>query len=133
MNQQSPLIPKEVEAHFRETKESERLSGTHGELERLRTLEILARALPPAPAVIFDIGGAAGAYAFPLSEQGHVVHLIDPVEIHLEEAKARSAVSGSTLGSITKGDVRGLVLHPTAPMQFFCWAPCIILLNVRIV
>jgi hypothetical protein len=28
-------------------------------------LEMLARALPPAPAVVFDIGGAAGAYAFP--------------------------------------------------------------------
>ena len=108
MNQQSPSIPKEVEAHYLETKESERLSGAHGELERLRTLEILARALPPAPAVIFDIGGAAGAYAFPLSGQGYVVHLIDPVEIHLEQAKARSAASGTTLGSITKGDARCL-------------------------
>jgi hypothetical protein len=49
VNQQSPSIPKEVEAHYLETKESERLSGAHGELERLRTLEILARALPPAP------------------------------------------------------------------------------------
>ena len=111
MNEQSPLIPREVEAHYLETRESERLSGAHGELERLRTLEILARALPPAPAVIFDIGGAAGAYAFPLSERGYVVHLIDPVEIHLEQAKARCTSSGITLGSITKGDARRL----TAP------------------
>ena len=58
--------------------------------------------------MIFDIGGAAGAYAFPLSGQGYVVHLIDPVEIHLEQAKARSAASGTTLGSITKGDARCL-------------------------
>ncbi len=36
------------------------------------------------------------------------VHLIDPVEIHLEQAKARSAASGTTLGSITKGDARRL-------------------------
>jgi ubiquinone/menaquinone biosynthesis C-methylase UbiE len=108
VNQQSPSIPKEVEAHYLETKESERLSGAHGELERLRTLEILARALPPAPAVIFDIGGAAGAYAFPLSGQGYVVHLIDPVEIHLEQAKARSTSSGIKLGSITKGDAHRL-------------------------
>jgi 2-polyprenyl-3-methyl-5-hydroxy-6-metoxy-1,4-benzoquinol methylase len=108
VNQQSPSIPKEVEAHYLETKESDRLSGAHGELERLRTLEILARALPPAPAVIFDIGGAAGAYAFPLSGQGYVVHLIDPVELHLEQAKAHSAASGTTLGSITKGDARCL-------------------------
>ena len=108
MNQRSPLISKEVEAHYLETKESERLSGAHGELERLRTLEILSRALPPTPAVIFDIGGAAGAYAFPLSERGYLVHLIDPVEIHLEQARARSTSSGITLGSITKGDARCL-------------------------
>jgi ubiquinone/menaquinone biosynthesis C-methylase UbiE len=105
---QSPLIAREVEAHYLETRESERLSGVHGELERLRTLEILARVLPPAPAVIFDIGGAAGAYAFPLSERGYVVHLIDPVELHLKQAKARSESSGIKLGSITKGDARCL-------------------------
>ena len=102
------MIPKEVEAHYLETRESERLSGAHGELEWLRTLEILARALPPAPALIFDIGGAAGAYAFPLSERGYVVHLIEPVDIHLEQAKARSTSSGIKLGSITKGDARRL-------------------------
>ena len=110
MSGQSPLIPKEVEAHYLGAGESERLSGIHGELERLRTLEILARALPPAPAVIFDIGGAAGAYAFPLSEQGYAVHLIDPVEIHLDQAKARSTSSGIKLGSIIKGDARCLAV-----------------------
>jgi ubiquinone/menaquinone biosynthesis C-methylase UbiE len=108
LNEQSPLIPKEVEAHYLETKESERLTGAHGELERLRTMEILTRVLRPAPAVIFDIGGAAGAYAFSLSERGYVVHLIDPVEVHLDQAKARSKSSGITLGSITKGDARCL-------------------------
>jgi ubiquinone/menaquinone biosynthesis C-methylase UbiE len=108
VNEQSPMIPKEIEAHYLETKESERLSGAHGELEQLRTLEILARVLPPAPAVIFDIGGAAGVYAFPLSERGYAVHLIDPVDIHLEQAKARSKSSGIKLGSITKGDARRL-------------------------
>ena len=97
------MIPKEVEAHYLETRESERLSGAHGELEWLRTLEILARALPPAPALIFDIGGAAGAYAFPLSERGYVVHLIDPVDIHLEQAKARSTSSGIKIGRASCG------------------------------
>ena len=112
MNEQSRLIPKEVEAHYLGTRESERLSGVNGELERLRTLEILARVLPPAPAVVFDIGGAAGAYAFPLSERGYVVHLIDPLEVHLEQARARSASSGVALGSITTGDARCLSAPP---------------------
>ena len=39
MNEQSRLIPKEVEVHYLGTRESERLSGVNGELERLRTLE----------------------------------------------------------------------------------------------
>jgi ubiquinone/menaquinone biosynthesis C-methylase UbiE len=108
VDQRWPLIPKEVETHYLGTKESERLSGAHGELEQLRTLEILSRVLPPSPAVICDIGGAAGAYAFPLSERGYVVHLIDPIEFHLEQARARSTSSGITLGSVTKGDARCL-------------------------
>ena len=108
MNEQSSSLAREIEAHYLETRESERLSGAHGELERLRTLGILAQVLPPAPAVLFDVGGAAGAYAFPLSEQGYVVHLIDPVDIHLEQAEGRSTSSGIKLGSITKGDARCL-------------------------
>jgi ubiquinone/menaquinone biosynthesis C-methylase UbiE len=108
VNEQSPMIPKEIEAHYLETREAERLSGAHGELEWLRTLEILVRVLPPAPAVIFDIGGAAGAYAFPLTERGYLVHLIEPIDIHLEQAKVRSTSSGIKLGSITKGDARRL-------------------------
>jgi len=123
VNEQSPLIPKEVEAHYLETRESERLSGTHGELERLRTLEILAGVLPPAPAVILDVGGAAGAYAFPLSERGYVVHLIDPVDVYLEQAKARSTSSGIKLGSITKGDARRLTASSNSADAVLLFGP----------
>src|SRR5438270_13597220 len=81
------MIPREVEAHYLEARESERLTGPLGELERIRSQAILARRLPPAPAVIFDIGGAAGVYAFPFAQQGYEVHLVDPVELHLEQAR----------------------------------------------
>ena len=81
------LLPKEIEAHYLQGGESERLSNEWGELERLRTQTILARYLPSAPAVILDVGGGAGAYAFPLAKQGYEVHLIDPVELHLEQAR----------------------------------------------
>ena len=50
------LIPKEIEAYYLQNRESERLSNEWGELERLRTQAILARNLPSAPAVIFDVG-----------------------------------------------------------------------------
>lgn len=102
------LIPKEIEEHYLQSKESERLSGERGELERLRTQAILARNVPPAPAAIFDVGGGAGIHAFPLAKQGYQVHLIDPVELHLEQARCYAATSGVTLASITPGDARHL-------------------------
>ena len=102
------LIPEEIEAHYLHTREWERLSAGQGELERLRTQAILARYLPPPPATVFDVGGGAGVYAFHLAEQGYQVHLIDPVELHLEQAGSRAAASGVTLASITMGDARQL-------------------------
>jgi ubiquinone/menaquinone biosynthesis C-methylase UbiE len=105
---QMGLIPKEIEAHYLQGGESERLSNEWGELERLRTQAILARHLPPPPAVIFDLGGAAGAYAFPLARQGYEVHLIDPVELHLEQARSHAKASGVTLASIAQGAARRL-------------------------
>jgi ubiquinone/menaquinone biosynthesis C-methylase UbiE len=102
------LIPKDIEDHYLRTKEWERLSSYQGKLERLRTQAILGRNLPPAPATIFDVGGAAGVYAFLLAEQGYEVHLIDPVELHLEQARSQSTGSRSALASITRGDARHL-------------------------
>jgi ubiquinone/menaquinone biosynthesis C-methylase UbiE len=98
------FVRKEIEKHYSEVQESERLSSGVGELERLRTEAILAAHLPPPPAVIYDVGGAAGVYAFPLAEQGYTVHLIDPVDLHLEQARARASSSGVELASINSGD-----------------------------
>jgi ubiquinone/menaquinone biosynthesis C-methylase UbiE len=102
------LIPEEIEGHYLQVIEAERLAAEQGELERLRTQQILARELPALPAVIFDVGGAAGVYAIPLSKQGYQVHLIDPVELHLRQARARAEASGAALASITLGDARKL-------------------------
>lgn len=102
------LIPKEIEAYYLQARESERLSNERGELERLRTQAILARYLPPAPAVIFDVGGAAGVYALPLAKQGYEVHLIDPMELHLQQARSGAAEAGARLASIALGDARHL-------------------------
>ena len=101
-------IAKEIETHYQQFREADRLSEGVGELERVRTQAILARHLPGPPAVIFDVGGAAGVYAFPLAQQGYHVHLIDPVELHLEQARQRALESGVQLASITQGDARGL-------------------------
>jgi ubiquinone/menaquinone biosynthesis C-methylase UbiE len=108
MKSRRNLISEEIEEHYRQTREWERLSAWQGELERLRTQAILARYLPPPPAAIFDVGGAAGVYAFPLAQQGYQVHLIDPVELHLEQARSHVAASGVALAAITMGDARHL-------------------------
>ncbi len=102
------LISKEIEAHYQQVSEAERLLDGVGEVERLRTQAILARHLPPPPAVIFDVGGAAGVYALPLAQQGYEVHLIDPVALHLEQARARASKSWVELASIAQGDARRL-------------------------
>jgi ubiquinone/menaquinone biosynthesis C-methylase UbiE len=102
------MIPKEIEAYYLRSKESERLSNEWGELERLRTQSILARYLPPVPAVVFDVGGGAGVYALPLAKQGYQVHLIDPMDLHLEQARICAAESGVALASIARGDARRL-------------------------
>lgn len=100
------LLPDEIEAYYRLGEESERLSNEWGALERLRTQAILAKHLPPAPAVLLDVGGAAGVYAFPLAKQGYEIHLIDPVPLHVEQARSHAAATGINLASIRKGDAR---------------------------
>jgi ubiquinone/menaquinone biosynthesis C-methylase UbiE len=80
-----------------------------GRLEFLRTRELLARFLPAPPAVVLDVGGAAGTYALPLAAEGYEVHLVDPVALHVEQARAGSdAQPDAPLASAVVGDAREL-------------------------
>jgi ubiquinone/menaquinone biosynthesis C-methylase UbiE len=92
--------------YYKLGQESSRLSGAS--LERVRTESILRRFLPRSPATVLDVGGADGAYAFPLSKTGYEVHLVDPVVLHIEQAREKSRSSGIRLASITVGDAREL-------------------------
>jgi SAM-dependent methyltransferase len=99
---------REIRAYYELGREAGRLTDW-GRLEFLRTTELLARFLPPPPAVVLDVGGAAGAYALPLAEQGYEVHLVDPVALHVEQALAASAsVETAPLASAEVGDARRL-------------------------
>jgi ubiquinone/menaquinone biosynthesis C-methylase UbiE len=86
------------------------LRGGAGRLEYLRTRDLLARHLPPAPATVLDIGGGAGVYALPLAREGYSVHLIDPVQLHVEQAREASAFQQDVapLSSAEVGDARRL-------------------------
>jgi ubiquinone/menaquinone biosynthesis C-methylase UbiE len=102
-------LPPEMFDHYRQVQESTRLFNGAGELERTRTQDILQRHLPRPPATVFDIGGAAGAYALWLARAGYTVHLFDPVEHHVQQASAASRdQSEYPLASCSVGDARSI-------------------------
>jgi ubiquinone/menaquinone biosynthesis C-methylase UbiE len=74
----------------------------HGILERVRTQELMERFLPAPPARVLDVGGATGVHAEWLARRGYEVHVVDPVESHVEAAGAIPGVSAAV------GDARVL-------------------------
>jgi ubiquinone/menaquinone biosynthesis C-methylase UbiE len=91
--------------------ERERLAAGAGALELVRTQALLERYLPDPPATVADVGGGPGRYAVWLAERGYQVHLIDPVPLHVEQAKAAAKIRPvATLASADVGDARALRL-----------------------
>lgn len=56
-------------------------------LELTRTLELLDRFLPSAPARLIDVGGGPGAYAAIWASRGYDVHLYDLLDHHVQQAQ----------------------------------------------
>ena len=100
----------EILSFYRQTQESKRLTNdVTGQIEFARTQEIITRYLPEPPAVILDIGGGSGPYACWLAKAGYEVHLVDPVDLHVEQAKAASNQQPKyPIASISLGDARSL-------------------------
>lgn len=100
----------EIIAHYTDSyDESERLTDGFGQLERARTLELIARFLPEPPSVVLDVGGASGTYSFFVAGLGHEVHLVDLVPKHVEQAKSRAEETDvPALASMRVGDARAL-------------------------
>jgi len=81
-----PLIAE----YYERGEEAARLGGglSTGPLEFARTQELVLRHLPDrSPLRILDVGGGPGAYATWLVDLGHEVHLVDPVELHVRQAR----------------------------------------------
>lgn len=100
-------VPREIREHYEsEIDEAGRLRSGAGRLEFVRTQEIIRRFLPPGPLRVLDVGGGAGVHAEWLSEDGHLVHVIDPVARHVATVQRL----GETHGRITAevGDARDL-------------------------
>ncbi len=59
---------------------------------------------------VLDVGGGAGVYALPLAREGYSVFLIDPVPLHLDQAREASASQrDAPLASAEVGDARRLM------------------------
>jgi ubiquinone/menaquinone biosynthesis C-methylase UbiE len=92
--------------------EAERLSSPAGQLEFERTKDILTRYLPPPPAVVLDVGGGSGPYAFWLASLDYEVHLVEPSPKLLAQAAAAAAQQKhAPLASCQSGDARQLPCH----------------------
>ena len=67
------------------------------------------RYLPAPPAVVLDVGGGSGPYACWLAKAGYEVHLVDPVDLHIVQAKeASDRQPKHPIASISIGDAREL-------------------------
>lgn len=86
--------PEELHGHYARGEERGRLETPFGEVEFLRTCEILERALPQPPAVVADVGGGPGRYAFWLAEKGYTVRHRDLVELHVKQFSGDAAARG---------------------------------------
>jgi ubiquinone/menaquinone biosynthesis C-methylase UbiE len=100
---------RELLSYYEAGDEARRLEMGAGPLEYARTKEILKRLLPGPPAVILDVGGGPGAYACYLATIGYQVHLIDPVALHVEQARRSfGMLPGRQPPSADVGDARRL-------------------------
>jgi len=83
--------------------EHARFESAEGQFEFARSMELLLRHLPAAPARVMDVGGGPGAYAEALGSRGYEVHLLDITPRHVRIAQQRPGIA-----SAREGDARQL-------------------------
>jgi ubiquinone/menaquinone biosynthesis C-methylase UbiE len=98
-----------IESHYNTGYERSRLfPGGTPTLEFVRSLELLDRLLPAPPAQVLDVGGGPGTYAAPLARRGYHVHLVDPMPLHVEQAREAAGAGPAAAFTAALGDARDL-------------------------
>ena len=97
-----------IRAYYDTSPEETRLESGPSRLEELRSRELILRHVPKPPAVILDVGGAAGAYAFWLAELGYAVRLLDATPRLIEVARKRNERAEHKLTACDVADARAL-------------------------
>jgi SAM-dependent methyltransferase len=92
-------------AYYARDQERDRLAHGVGRLEFLRTVEVIERTLPPAPAVVADIGGGPGRYTDWLIDLGYTVLHRDLVVDHVQHVRARHPQLDTQVGDARSLDL----------------------------
>jgi len=98
----------EIKNYYQQFDEDSRLQTGFFQLEFARTQDLISRHLPPAPAVVVDVGGGSGVYSCWLASLGYEVHLVDASPKLVEQARSRSAQQRHPIATIHLGDARQL-------------------------
>jgi SAM-dependent methyltransferase len=99
----------DVHAYYGSGAELDRLDRALGIVEFERTKEIVDRHLPPAPAVVTDVGGGPGRYALWLAERGYEVRHRDLIPLHVERTLEAASAARLTIDARV-ADARALDL-----------------------
>jgi hypothetical protein len=112
----------ELLAYYSRGEEHDRLAAGGGQLEFLRTTEIIQRRLPPAPARVADIGGGPGRYALWLAALGYQVEHRDLMPLHVRQLETERFPHVRSAAETVE---RTGVLSPLHPGSFcgFCHRP----------
>ena len=103
------VIDPAIDSHYGTGYERSRLfPDGRPSLEFVRSMELLDRLLPPPPARLLDVGGGPGTYAAPLARRGYRVHLVDPVELHVQQARQAAGSDPAAAFTAAAGDARRL-------------------------
>ena len=106
MRQPVTVIDPAIENHYGTGYERSRLfPGGNPSLEFVRSMELLDRLLPGPPARLLDVGGGPGTYAAPLARRGY---LVDPVPLHVDQARQAAGSDPSFGFTAALGDAREL-------------------------
>lgn len=92
----------DIRRYYDQGREDARLRQGRGRLEFWRTQDVLRRSLPEPPARVLDVGGGSGVHAEWLAADGYQVTVVDPVPLHVEQARRLPDVDA------VEGDAREL-------------------------
>jgi ubiquinone/menaquinone biosynthesis C-methylase UbiE len=103
------VIDPAIESHYGTGYERSRLFPEgRPALEFVRSMELLTRLLPAPPARVLDVGGGPGTYAAPLAKRGYLVHVVDPVRLHVQQARQEAGADPAARFTAALGDARQL-------------------------